>query len=343
MLTCKSPRKVMRAAYHLASRSLPEYSSKFSRKDFTLPQLFACLAVKELLKRSYRGAEVVLADSESWLRDVGLTRAPDHNTLCRAAKFLMSKCRVDRLLDTLTLWASVGRMLGLSTHPLALDSSMYESHHVSRHYERRCHETRKRLKAKDKQKGRKSSRSRTVRRLPKLGIGVATQSHLVLSAWTGTGAGSDHPHFEPLTFDVWRRVPHRTFGVAADAGYDSEDNHTLARRDMGLKTLIPPWSGRPTKDGRPPSGRWRRHMSKLLSTSESRKRSGYTTRWQAETAHSMMKRNLGSALAGKTAWSRKRDMHLKVLVHDLMILKRRVETEQLRPSFCPTAGGHAGG
>jgi hypothetical protein len=44
-----------------------------------------------------------------------------------------------------------------------------------------------------------------------------------------------------------------------------------------------------------------------------------------------MKQNLGSALAGKTAWSRKRDMLLKVLVHDLMILKRSVETEQGPP------------
>jgi hypothetical protein len=34
----------------------------------------------------------------------------------------------------------------------------------------------------------------------------------------------------------------------------------------------------------------------------------------------MMKRNLGSALRGKTAWSRRRDMALKALTHDLMVL-----------------------
>ena len=33
----------MRVAYDLGRRVLPEQSSKFSRKDFTLPQLFACL------------------------------------------------------------------------------------------------------------------------------------------------------------------------------------------------------------------------------------------------------------------------------------------------------------
>src|SRR3954464_15264763 len=112
MLTCKSPRKVMRTAYRLARDVLPKYSHKFSRHDFTLPQLFACLVVKEHLKRSYRGAEAVLADSEGWLRDCGMTRAPDHNTLCRAAGFLLRQCRVDRLLDRVAQWAAMARVLG---------------------------------------------------------------------------------------------------------------------------------------------------------------------------------------------------------------------------------------
>jgi hypothetical protein len=310
----------MRAAYHLASRALPQYSSKFSRKDFTLPQLFACLVIKELLKRSYRGAEALLADAENWLRDIGLSYAPDHNTLCRAAKFLLKKCNVNKLLDELARWAAVGRILGLSSDPLATDSSVYESHHVSRHYERRCHETRRRLRAKEKEKGRRSTRSQTVRRLPKLAVGVATRCHLVLSLWTGTGGGADHPHFESIVYDAWGRVPNRRFKVAADAGYDSEANHRIARRDMGLVSLIPPEHGRPRKDGGPPSGRWRRRMKKLLATPESRKRCGYTRRWQGETVHSMMKRNLGSALSGKTAWSRKRDMALKALTHNVMVL-----------------------
>jgi hypothetical protein len=60
--TCKSPRMVMKTAYALALESLPAHSSKFSRKDFTLAQLFACLAVKDQLKCSYRGAEALLHD-----------------------------------------------------------------------------------------------------------------------------------------------------------------------------------------------------------------------------------------------------------------------------------------
>ena len=89
---------------------------------------------------------------------------------------------------------------------------------------------------------------------------------------------------------------------------------------MGLRSLIPPDIGRPRKDGGPPAGRWRRHMKRVLGTKEGRKRSGYTSRWQVETVNSMMKRNLGSALGGKTARRRERDMLLKVLTHDLMVL-----------------------
>src|SRR5690349_21504769 len=121
MLTCKSPRRVMRAAWHLASRSLPEHSSEFSRKDFTLPQLFACLVVKGQMKRSYRGAEALLRDCDNWLGDVGLRRAPDHNTLCRAAAFLLARLRVGRPLDKLVQWAAVAGILRLSSDPLAID------------------------------------------------------------------------------------------------------------------------------------------------------------------------------------------------------------------------------
>jgi hypothetical protein len=62
-----------------------------------------------------------------------------------------------------------------------------------------------------------------------------------------------------------------------------------------------------------------------VARKRSRRACGYTQRWQAETVVSMIKRNLGEELRGKTARSRKRDMLLKVLTHDLMIIRRRRE------------------
>ena len=120
-------------AHAAACETLPTYSCRFSRKDFTLPQLFACLVVKDLLKRSYRGVEAVLRDSQPWLDDIGMDHAPDHNTLCRAAKFLLKEMKVNKLLDVTTQWADEAGMLQLNRHPLAIDSTTFDSHHVSRH------------------------------------------------------------------------------------------------------------------------------------------------------------------------------------------------------------------
>ena len=101
----------MRLAYAMARKSLPKHSSKFSRKDFTLPQLFACLVVKEHLRLSYRKAEVFLRDCPDWIHEIGVRGVPDHNTLCRAAKLLMSGRNVNRLLDLLMQWAAQARLL----------------------------------------------------------------------------------------------------------------------------------------------------------------------------------------------------------------------------------------
>jgi len=317
MLTCKSPRKVMLVAHHLACASLSSYSCKFSRHDFTLPQLFACLAVKEQMKRSYRGAEALLRDSEHWCRAIEMSKPPDHNTLWRAAGVLLSRCKLDKLLDAVARWAALHRALGFSIKPLAIDSTYCQSHHVSRHYEKRCAKARRRLR-----NDRKNSRRRTVRRLPKLAVGVSCFSHLILSAWTGTGAGSDHPHFAPVLSGARRRVPGRSLRKAVlDAGYDSEANHRMARLEMGVRSIIPPLIGRPS--GKPPAEKWRRRMKRLLRTKRRRRKCGYTQRWQVETVISMIKRNLGDELSGKTAWSRKRDLLLKVLTHNIMIIRRQ--------------------
>ncbi len=62
MLTSKSPRKVLRLAHELAEEVLPDHASRFSRKDFTQPQLFACLVLREHQEKSFRGVEALLAE-----------------------------------------------------------------------------------------------------------------------------------------------------------------------------------------------------------------------------------------------------------------------------------------
>ena len=314
----------MLAAYHLAKDALPEFSSKFSRQDFTQPQLFACLVLKEFEKKDYRGIEQFLWDCRDLRRAIGLTKAPDHTTLHRASAAIMALPRAQKLLDKLVQFARACKMLGKTVALAAMDSSGYEAHHVSSYFVRR------RAKGGVAKRAEKTQEI-TYNRFPKLAIVVDVATHLILSFWAGIGPGADHPHFDDCLYHAWRRADVRR--VAADAGYDSESNHQLARSDLNVKTLIPALIGRRRKDGGPPSGRWRRVMSQLLRTKRRRRKSGYSQRWQSETVNSMMKRNAGSALRARSDRARNREFALRVLTHNLGLLKPRVATEQVITDF----------
>ncbi len=301
-------------AYRLGKATLPDHASKYSRKDgFTLPQLFACLVLRQFYKLSYRGTEALLKDSPTWRKAIGLERTPDHNTLSDAFGVLTAMPVVQHMLDTLAKAFAEAGLLDPDNKPLAIDSTTFESHHVSRHYEhRRRRGERERTKKPREKREIDADRSATVRALPKLAIAVACCCHLILAAWTTTGLGADHPHFEPVLFDAWRRAEVRT--VVADAGYDSEKAHELARCDMGIESIIPPRAGRPTKQ-RPPTY-FRAMMADAFAEGSPRL---YGQRWQVETANSMMKRNYGSALRARTPERREREMLLKVLTHNIAL------------------------
>ena len=138
MMTSKSPRKVLKLAHELARRALPAYDNRFSRHDFTNAQLFACLVLREHQRKSFRGVEALLIDSPAWLADIGLSKAPDHNTLCRAFDRFVRPELAWTMLDLMAQLAQERRTIKRNRRkPLAIDSSMFESRQVSRHFERR--------------------------------------------------------------------------------------------------------------------------------------------------------------------------------------------------------------
>jgi len=323
METSQSPRTVLNAAYRLALRVAPRYAHEFSRHDFTLPQLFACLVLREFYGLSYRRAEKLLGDSPQWLADIGLAAAPDHNTLWRAFGFLLKTRRVNRAIDLLANHFGQARLLRLSHKPLALDSTCFEQRHRSAHYDRRCRQFHVKIQLKGDKTAEKpgkwgqsvnASRRRLVSAMPKLSVAVAAGCHLILAAKVRVGNGSDAPDFDELLFRSSRRAAVKT--VVADAGYDSEANHRIAREQMGVRSIIPPGIGRPTS--KLPRGRWRRHMARRFARKADKKL--YGQRAQSETVHSMIKRNQGSALRSRTPERQKQEMLLRVLTHNIALL-----------------------
>ena len=71
----------------------------------------------------------------------------------------------------------------------------------------------------------------------------------------------------------------------------------------------------------------------------------YGQRWQVETVNSMIKRNLGSALSARHYWSQCREMILRVLTHNIMIVLRVIKVFYRAGLYCfscHSTDGHCG-
>lgn len=286
---------VAAVALAVGEASLPRYAHRFSPKKFTQPQLFACLVLKTFYKTDYRGIVPILEDSAEVRQALGLKFLPHFSTLQKACIRLLRTAVAGKLLT-----ASLKQVMKRRKHIRlgAMDSSGMESRHVSSYYVKR--------------RSREPNvwQTTTYTRFPKLGIVCDCSNHLISSVFTGRGPKPDVNQFrqtlEPATARVY--IQH----LVADAGYDSEANHRYAREECGIRSTIPPKHGRPTT--KLPRGRYRRLMATRFD------KESYGQRWQSETAFSMIKRNLGSALRARRYWAQCRELHLLVLTHNIMII-----------------------
>lgn len=281
---------------------MKKYSHRFSPKKFTQPQLFACLVLKEFLRLDYRKLAETLKDCGDFQRAIELETVPHFTTFQKASRRLLRFAQFDRLLHKSIRYAQISRKLPKTIDLAALDGTGFESHHASRYYVQR------------RAKGGKSWQRTTYAKFPKAGILCDTKSHLILAVVPERGPGPDIGHFRPAVDQARRHV--RLKALAADAGYDSEASHAYARNQCGVRSLIPARIGRPTS--KPPSGYWRRQMASRLRLTR------YGQRWQAETVNSMLKRLLDSALRARNYWSQFREILLRALTLNIMILRLRV-------------------
>ena len=105
--------------------------------------------------------------------------------------------------------------------------------------------------------------------------------------------------------------------VLADAGFDGE-GHQEMLDELGLLGVIPPDRGRPRGAGR--RGERGGFFRNFWHQCWKRVKPLYGQRWQAETFFSMLKRLVNSYLRANKRWSRHREMCLKAITVNLMIL-----------------------
>lgn len=298
MRTTKSPSDVLVWALMVGEGSLRTYWHQHAPKKFTVPQLFACLVLKEFLKADYRKVWTLLKECPGLGDAIGLQRVPHFTTLQQAAARLLEGRRVQRLLDqTIMLGKQIG-LLPSRSKLAAVDGTGLESTTASRYFVRRCEKTDKKRVCT------------TYRDFPKIGVVTDCKSHLVLAVVHDRGPSPDVRHYRRALDQAHRRLTLTT--LLADAGYDSEASHEYAREVCGVRSLIPAKIGRTTD--KPPRGHYRRIMKSRIHITR------YNQRVQVETTISMLKRLLGSALRARKTSQQTREASLKVITLNIMIL-----------------------
>ena len=82
--------RVAREALGVGRAALPVYGSRFSRHDYTQPQLFALLVLKQFLRTDYRGLVAFVAEWRELRHALGLAKVPHYSTLAHAARRLLA-------------------------------------------------------------------------------------------------------------------------------------------------------------------------------------------------------------------------------------------------------------
>lgn len=294
-VTSKSPSAVLRAALEVGRRALPAYSHRCSPKKFTQHQLFACLVLRNFLKTDYRGVVAQLQESPHLVAILGLEQIPHYTTLQKASKKLLASQRAKRLLDV-TVRAQLQRRKRVAT--ALVDSTGMACTVASTYFVKR------------RVRQDQSWKTMVYHRYAKLAVVADAGSHFILAFYTRRGPKPDVAEFKPLLQEALTRV--RLSCIVADAGYDSEANHVLARDEHRVRTVIPAKHGRPST--KPAKGRHRRLMQTRFDSET------YRQRAQVETVMSMIKRRQGAAVRGATYHSQCRELRLMALTHNVMIL-----------------------
>jgi len=295
--TSKSPRRVLQVAHDAACQALPAHRHRFSPKKFTQPQLLACLVLKEFARLDYRGLAEHLADHPDLCRLIDLKTVPHFTTFQKAADRLLKAAPARKLFDAALARALREKVRKRRIPLAAADGTGMESRHVSRYYIKR------------RSKTGTGTQEATYSKYPKVVLVTDCHSHLVLAAVPGRGPASDLVLFRAALKQAAGRA--RIGTLLADADFDGEWVHEHVR-SYGIRTLIPAERGRPSDQ--PPAGKWRRRMKQRFNKTK------YGQRWQAETVNSMVKRRLGSALRARSYWSQCREIILRVITHNVMIV-----------------------
>jgi len=268
-------------AIRAARKCVAPYGSIKSRKDFTQPQLVACLVLKAATRNDYRGVCELLTLSPALREAIGLRKVPHFTTLQKFAARPGALEIVDAMIG------QVVKEAGLAEDPgdVAVDSTGMQSGVASLHYRTRQY------------------RPDGTRRKPvKVSTAVVCGALIPLALVVDVGASADMAQMPALMEQIESRATPKR--LLADKGYDAEWVHEVCRERWGAESLIPPVTRTP--DGTIKT-KWRKQMRDLPAV--------FGRRWHVESFFSGLKRTTLSTLSSRTERTLVSEAAFKVLAY----------------------------
>jgi len=248
---------------------LPRYNSKYSNKIYDNHQKMIILVFRQKMRMTYRSIVKFFRFSGLARALLNLKRIPDHSTLVKFHKRINATI-LDRLLCKKSVKTS------------AIDSSGFETSHMSYHY----------ANVWNRQDKRK------YRRYLKVSIAIDTDSQYILSQKIRLGPRNDNIDFESVMKNINCKY------VVADKGYDSKSNRYFVLQKMKAYPHIP---------YRKISGRNYEKAGVPLIFDEKI----YHQRSKVETVFSVIKRKYGCFVLSKSFENQKKELLFRMIAYNI--------------------------
>ncbi len=224
-----------RVALDVATTVLPTYRSRFSKHQFTQPQLLAILCLMRYEDWTFREAEVRLREHRDLREVLQLQAVPDYTTLFRFLRRLDDDT-IDRGLGETVRRLCGGRRRGRVS--AAVDGTGLSPQAVSTYFLRRV----------EQHSGGKTRYKHYLKWL----VIADVHRQILLAQRARQGPWIDTRALPGLVDAAAQHVPLRL--VLADAEFDSEANHQHIRQRWGAQSIIPAQPRRgPPEFADPPS------------------------------------------------------------------------------------------
>jgi hypothetical protein len=283
-----------RVAMDVATAILPTYRSRFSKHQFTQPQLLAILCLMRYEDWTFREAEVRLREHAELRAVLRLSSVPDYTTVYRFLRRLPDDTIESALGESVRRLRRSSRR-GRRRACVAVDGTGLAQHAVSTYFIRRV----------EQQEGGKTR----YRHFLKWLIVVDVDRQIILAQRARQGPWCDTRALPGLVDAASRTMP---IGVVlADAEFDSEANHRHVRGTLGAHSVIP------NRRRGIPEGAFRYQMHRAFP------RPLYGPRAKIETVFSVIKRKLSAKAPGRSLPLQMRQALLLGLAFNLYRLRHR--------------------